>query len=209
MLPRNNVSSFDVDDDEVGRLSDCVRRALECPVCLELPCSISTCCENGHGLCDQCSYKLMQLHRDTPPLCPVCRSAYGRGQDVRVTTAQPPPPATAGKLFEIMSVTRVACAFRPQGCPELAYVSLVSLHEAFCPYASHVRCMVAMCRWMGVYHDAFLHVAVEHQFSAYDVLVTYPPPSLFSRVAFARFDVTLLSPTTTTFLRVRCPDGKT
>jgi len=130
----------------------------------------------------------MQLHRGAPLLCPVCRSAaargdpaHGRGEDGRATTAQPPPPTTVRKLFEIMSVTRVACAYRPQGCPELAYVSLVSVHEAMCPYASQVRCMVSMCRWMGAYHDAFRHVAVEHQFSAYDVLVTYPASAVALR----------------------------
>lgn len=193
------------DGDEVGRLSDGVRRALECPVCLELPCSVSTCCENGHGLCDECSYRLMQLRRNTSTLCPVCRSvtgAFGRGGNA----VQPPPPATVRKLFEIMSVTKVACAFRTQGCPELAYVSLVSVHEAVCPYASQVRCMVSTCSWMGAYHDAYTHVFVEHQYSAYDVLVTtderqsilHAPLASFHRVAFVRLSGHLTTTTTTT-----------
>lgn len=180
-------------DDTIGRLSDGVRRALECPVCMELSCSISTCCENGHGTCDDCSYKMMQLHRNTKPKCPVCRSAAAprdRAGASNRCTAQPPPPPTVRKLYELMSVTKVACAFRPEGCPKLVHVPMVSEHESICPYASQVRCMVSMCRWMGAYDGAFRHVSLEHQFSAYDVSVTFvrlhTPPSSTLTSVYAR-----------------------
>lgn len=183
--------------DEIQQLSDAVRRALECPVCKELSGAISTCCDNGHGLCDECSYTMNRLHPATPRKCPLCRSPPARleedacsplplqSTDETASVQQPqsprspmalrqlPPPESARKLHEFMSIVKVSCIYRPVGCPYLVYVMSAAAHESLCPYAPHVRCMVPYCRWSGAYGDAFQHVASDHQFSAYDVLVTY------------------------------------
>jgi len=68
-------------------------------------------------------------------------------------------------------MTKVACAFRQNGCPEIVFVSQVAGHENRCPYASQVQCMVAYCDWVGPYNGAFQHVSSDHQYSAYDVMV--------------------------------------
>lgn len=77
-------------------------------------------------------------------------------------------------------MTKVACMYRPDGCPELLAVKVVSEHEALCPHVNKVRCMVVWCTWMGLYNDAFRHVSCEHQFSAYDVSVTYHMSEFYS-----------------------------
>lgn len=178
--------------DEIQQLSDGVRRALECPVCKELSGAMFTCCDNGHGLCGDCSYTMNRLHPQTPPKCPLCRSPPARLDDDGCTpptmdtyaeelhdpyttvAVQPVPvPASARKLNEIMSVVKVTCAYRLNGCPYLLYVLSSATHEALCPHAPHVRCMVPDCQWSGAYGDTFHHVSTNHLFSAYDVLVTY------------------------------------
>lgn len=95
-------------------------------------------------------------------------SDAGHG-DTRHTTAQL-LPTTVRKLFEVMSITRLVCSFRRNGCPAL--LSMISEHEKVCPYASQMRCMVSKCCLTGPYDDAFRDVSAEHQFSTYDVLVT-------------------------------------
>ncbi|KAF0770138.1 E3 ubiquitin-protein ligase sina-like isoform X2 [Aphis craccivora] len=72
-----------------------------------------------------------------------------------------------------MSAIKVTCSYRSNGCPVLVYVLSAAAHESLCPHAPHVRCMVAYCPWSGGYDDVFQHVAAEHQFSAYDLMVTY------------------------------------
>jgi len=183
--------------DEIQQLSDAVRRALECPVCKELSGAISTCCYNGHGLCDECSYTMNRLNPETTPKCPLCRSPPARLEEDDCSPAQLqptdqtasdhqshsprptmavrplPPPESARKLHEFMSIIKVSCIYRPNGCRYLVYVISAATHESLCPYAPQVHCMVPYCRWSGTYGDTFQHVASDHQFSAYDVMVKY------------------------------------
>jgi len=174
--------------DELQQLSDAVRRALECPVCKELSGAMSLCCDNGHGLCDNCSYTMNRLHPKTPPKCPLCRSppagpeedcdgqaaaAQDPFWELAYGTSRPRASASARKLQECMSAIKVTCSYRSNGCPVLVYVLSAAAHESLCPHAPHVRCMVAYCPWSGGYDDVFQHVAAEHQFSAYDLMVTY------------------------------------
>lgn len=178
-------------DREIRTLSDGVRRALRCPVCLELPCAVSACCVNGHSTCDNCAATLFQMERrDVQPACPLCRSPMFRpsqfvdddpGYQQRRTAQQPP---TAQKVYELMSITRVTCSFRTEGCPDLVFVPQVAEHEAFCPHVPKVRCMAPWCQWLGAYEQAFEHVASEHQFCAYDVPVRYKPFKLYNTVIF-------------------------
>ncbi|XP_003244880.1 uncharacterized protein LOC100570156 [Acyrthosiphon pisum] len=183
--------------DEIHQLSDAVRRALECPVCKELSGAISTCCDNGHGLCDECSYTMNRLNPETPPKCPLCRSPPARLEEDACSPQPPassqptdetasdhqshsprptvavrplPPPESARKLHEFMSIVKVSCIYRPFGCRYLVYVISAATHESLCPYSPNIRCMVPYCRWSGAYGDMFHHVASEHQFSAYDVM---------------------------------------
>lgn len=187
-------------EDEVQRLSDDLRCALKCPICMELSIPISTCCKNGHGICENCAHTMSSMNPGEVTRCPICRSPPARqntflpfrlcryqplqlGQNGPLTTSithhqhmvqeiQPPPPPTIRKLCEFISATKVACSFRPKGCPNIMFISLVVEHEVLCPYASHVRCMVAWCRWMGEYNQVYSHVSTQHQFSAYEVSVT-------------------------------------
>jgi len=183
---------------EIQQLSEGVRHALECPVCKELSGSMSACCDNGHGLCDECLRTMSRLHPELPVKCPLCRSPPNRlnrnacrspptppplqPADASSTGQQPQrprnrqrmdplPPAAARKLNEFMSVVKVTCAYRSAGCPYLLYVLSAAMHESLCPHAPHVRCMVPCCQWSGAYGDAFQHVSTGHQFSAYDVMV--------------------------------------
>ncbi|XP_022168086.1 uncharacterized protein LOC111032161 [Myzus persicae] len=184
--------------EEIQQLSEGVRRALECPVCKEVSGAMSTCCDNGHGLCDECSCTMNRLHPETPPKCPLCRSPPARLEEHACPQLPPPalqsanassseqqqqhnsrppvavhtlpPPASTRKLHEFMSIVKVTCAYRPVGCPYLVYVLSAAVHESMCPHAPHVRCMVPCCRWAGAYGEAFHHVATDHQFSAYDVM---------------------------------------
>lgn len=166
--------------DEIQVLSDGIRAALQCPVCMELSGSISSCCENGHATCDECTHTmaLMDPTYSMSQKCPVCRAPSARscssGQCHYPGTqaAQPPPPPAARKLYELLSVTKVACSFRSAGCPELAYIPSMAKHEAVCPHGTQVRCLVARCTWIGSYADAFRHVSTDHQYSAYDVTVS-------------------------------------
>lgn len=168
--------------DDVQRISDSVRRALECPVCMGLLDVMSMCCDNGHGTCDKCSNTMNRLHPLTPPKCPLCRSPAtcwdvslpaGRGSRLPAAVRASMMPPLARKLHEFMSFIKVTCAYRQNGCPDMVYVSPAAVHEALCPYAPRVRCMVPYCQWSGAYRHAFQHVNADHQFSAYDVLVTY------------------------------------
>lgn len=63
--------------DEVEQLSNNVRRALQCPVCMELACSITNVCSNGHSVCDECAHRIFELD-PFGPKCPICRSLIFR-----------------------------------------------------------------------------------------------------------------------------------
>jgi len=155
-------------------MSDVVREALRCPVCLELAAAVSSCCTNGHWTCDECTHTMSRMSPagGPPPPCPVCRAPPARRGPAWTAAVQGPPPAAIRKLVEFASSVRVACAHRRHGCTELVRVQVAHEHELHCPHAPLVRCMVARCYWSGAYDEAFQHVSADHPCSAYDVKVT-------------------------------------
>lgn len=162
-------------EKDIRQLSDGIRRAFECPVCMDMCGTVSTCCDNGHCTCNDCAYTMIRMLGPgslAAPKCPVCRSRVSRPAWTP-TAAQPLfTQPTVRLVLRLMAVTKVACVYRPNGCPDLLLVKQAADHEARCPHASQVRCMVAFCNWSGTYGSMFKHVSSEHHFSAYDVTVT-------------------------------------
>lgn len=160
---------------DIRQLSDGIRRAFECPVCMDMCGTVSTCCDNGHCTCNDCTYTMIRMlgpGSTAAPKCPVCRSPVSRPAWTP-TAAQPPfAHPTVRLVLRLMAATKVACVYRANGCPDLLLIKQAADHEARCPHASQVRCMVAFCNWSGTYGNLFKHVSSEHHFSAYDVTVT-------------------------------------
>jgi len=70
--------------------------------------------------------------------------------------------ATAVKMNEVIDLVRLACAHRSLGCDQLLRVHEASVHEAECPHAPDIRCLVSVCQWTGVYDGLFNHVCRAH-----------------------------------------------
>lgn len=136
---------------EIEAITDQIRRALECPICLLLVANMSCFCPNGHAVCDICLDQLW--NRNVERNCPMCRSPMAATVDVS---------ATAVKLAEAMMLVKVACAHRPYGCTELLPVNEVIGHESVCVHVPDVRCLVTACQWVGIHEQLFDHVRRVH-----------------------------------------------
>lgn len=151
----------------VMAISERVRRALECPVCLQPAVSVSCFCPNGHVVCDDCLFRMQAQwmmdgagsdfdddddggggHR-----CPLCRARMTSTADATVT---------AVKVNEILNALRVVCVYRPFGCGVLLVAHKAADHEARCRYAPRVQCLVPACRWQGPTGRLFGHVERTH-----------------------------------------------
>lgn len=142
-------------------LSDRIRRALECPVCLQLATCLLCNCPNGHAICGTCMAHFKD--GDEFARCPVCRSPMENTPDAAAGTR---------KMNAIVARTRVACAHRQHGCVQLVPVCRVSYHEVECSQRPNVRCLVSTCRWLGVHDQLFDHVKSMHPGVAVDSAVT-------------------------------------
>lgn len=137
--------------DEVQEISDDIRRAIECPVCLLLSPNLTCICPNGHHTCISC---VDQLFNNNPLHgCPLCRSPL-------INTVEVSP--TELKLAEWMSVVRVACAHRRFGCDRFITVHETVEHEPQCAHKPDVQCLVSACPWIGVYRQLYNHVSNRH-----------------------------------------------
>lgn len=145
---------------EIVALSNRIRRAMECPVCLLLAWNMSCLCPNGHAVCGACLEQLW--NRDTGCSCPLCRAPMEITPDAQVT---------AVKLAQVVANAMVPCAHRSYGCPKLLALYDVAHHEDQCPHAPHVRCMVSVCQWIGVYDQLFEHVRCTHHDVAIETTV--------------------------------------
>lgn len=144
------------DTAEIVALSERIRRAVECPVCLLLLRDVVCLCPNGHALCGDCSRQMWNsgIERN----CPLCRAALAPSPNARVTAA---------KVTELLAALTVSCVHRSHGCLELVAMQDVAGHEARCPHAPEVPCLVAECQWIGAYEKLFQHVCHEHNGGAY------------------------------------------
>jgi len=156
IVPRTAAVSADIE-----ALSERIRRAMECPVCLLVAWELLCLCPNGHAVCGDCLTQIW--HRDAARhSCPLCRAPLVPTPDAQVTAA---------KMTEVAANVMVSCAHRPHGCPELHALRDVTKHEAQCPHAPDVRCLVSVCQWMGVYDQLFEHVRHAHNDVAVDTAV--------------------------------------
>lgn len=156
IVPRNAAVSADIE-----ALSDRIRRAMECPVCLLVAWEVLCLCPNGHAVCGDCLTQIWD--RDAARhSCPLCRALLAPTPDALVT---------ASKIAEVVSNVMVSCEHRPHGCPELHALRDVAKHEARCLHAPNVRCLVSVCQWIGVYDQIFEHVRHAHNEVAVDTAV--------------------------------------
>ncbi|VVC38922.1 TRAF-like,Seven-in-absentia protein, TRAF-like domain,Zinc finger, RING/FYVE/PHD-type,Zinc finger, RING- [Cinara cedri] len=135
---------------QIEAISDQVRRALECPVCLTLATVMASLCANGHAVCHTCVVKLWS--RDTTQHCPMCRSPM----DLRASTAM------TVKLTEFTERVRLACDYRRFGCHRLYFVRDILEHERVCAYKPNVECLASTCQWLGTYDQLQEHVLHAH-----------------------------------------------
>lgn len=142
---------------QIETISDRIRRALECPVCLQVATNMMCFCPNGHVVCEPCLARLWSntVHNH----CPMCRSLLMPTSDTS---------ATADKLSEVFNLVRVTCTNRRFGCAELPIVRALDEHETACPYKPNLQCHVSVCQWTGVYDQLLDHVRQMH---SGDVLV--------------------------------------
>ncbi|XP_022162326.1 uncharacterized protein LOC111028095 [Myzus persicae] len=140
--------------EEIVAISQQIRRALECPICLTLMSAVMSCdCPNGHATCRPCMMTLMSINPTADSLCPLCRTLMMQFDG---------PTAMVVKLTEVTSLVKVACFNRSLGCPELLSVRWVNEHEAVCRYVADVPCQVAVCQWVGTCEQLYDHVSSVH-----------------------------------------------
>lgn len=144
----------------VVALSECIRRAVECPVCLVPLRDVACLCPNGHALCGDCAQHLWT--RGIARICPLCRALLEPSPDARVTAA---------KVAELLAVLMVSCVHRPHGCAQLVPVWDTARHEAECEHAPDVPCLVTACQWLATYDRLFEHVFRDHNDVAFVTVV--------------------------------------
>lgn len=140
---------------EIVAISERVRNAMECPICLMLIMEPTCRCPNGHVICYSCLNKLRSM--ENAERCPMCRSPMALGPHVS---------CTAAKLTEITAWLKVACTYRPYGCEALVPLIAVADHESSCVYMPDVQCLVSTCQWEGLLDGLFDHVSRMHPASA-------------------------------------------
>lgn len=113
---------------EIEAISEQVRRALQCPICVMLAPDMVCLCPNGHTVCHSCAMELW--NRNLIFHCPVCRSP--------MLTDLMASSVTAVKVAEVTAMVRLACAYRQFGCNELYLVRDVTEHELVCAYKPNV-----------------------------------------------------------------------
>ncbi|VVC38531.1 TRAF-like,Zinc finger, RING-type,Zinc finger, RING/FYVE/PHD-type,Zinc finger, SIAH-type,Seven-in- [Cinara cedri] len=139
---------------EIEAISDQVRRALECPVCLMLSPDMAcpyVACQNGHTACRSCLHELW--NSNSTHHCPTCRSPM----DTSTLSM-----ATVILLTEVLATVRLACTYREFGCNQMYYVRDVPDHERTCVYKPNTYCLVAACQWVGTYDQLHEHVGCMH-----------------------------------------------
>lgn len=138
---------------EIEDISDQIRRALECPVCLMVSPNMRSICTNKHAVCPSCEFELWNrnvIH----PCCPLCRSPLVAYCDV--------PCVMAVKVAEVSVSVRLACTYRKFGCNLLYFVRDIIEHERVCEYKPNTRCLEPTCRWLGTYGQLHEHVGRVH-----------------------------------------------
>ncbi|VVC38335.1 TRAF-like,Zinc finger, RING-type,Zinc finger, RING/FYVE/PHD-type,Seven-in-absentia protein, TRAF-like [Cinara cedri] len=148
---------------EIEAISDNVRRALECPICLQLAPNMTCPCPNGHPMCHTCAD--MMSNQNVMQKCPMCRSPiFGNDGTLAFVTAI--------KFDQIKASLRMACAHRRYGCNELTAIPDMIDHEQFCRYKPTVYCKVSGCQWLGVHDQLFGHVLDVHPAVVIDTACT-------------------------------------
>ncbi|XP_050431145.1 uncharacterized protein LOC126839780 [Adelges cooleyi] len=142
--------SEEAEEAATETVTELIRRALECPVCLQLACRIRCCCFRGHTVCDLCFDRLLDLHE---PTCPMCRSPISATR----STA-----AVETALANIVRGIKTSCSYRPLGCRQLVAIPDVNAHEASCPNAPDAKCYVSTCQWTGTHDQIYEHVSSDH-----------------------------------------------
>uniref|UniRef100_A0A2S2PUF7 E3 ubiquitin-protein ligase n=1 Tax=Schizaphis graminum TaxID=13262 RepID=A0A2S2PUF7_SCHGA len=147
------VSVSDSDSDEIVTISQNIRRALECPICLTLMSVISCYCPNGHAVCESCMLTLLNMSSAQERCCPFCRALMVQS----LFTS-----AMVDKLNELCHQVKVKCSNWSRGCTELVPVRYVNEHESRCLYMPNVPCQVTVCQWLGIYEQLYEHVSSSH-----------------------------------------------
>lgn len=137
--------------DEIVELSDRIRQALECPVCMEVNANLECHCPNGHVMCSPCLFQLSL--RESMDFCPMCRSPMSLNSIGQLT---------ANRMMFALAQVNVTCRYWKHGCRVLVCVKEMARHEADCRYWPDVRCLVTTCRWLGTYDSLYEHVRCEH-----------------------------------------------
>lgn len=147
---------------EIVAISQQIRRALECPICLVLASAMSCFCPNGHAVCQSCMLTLLN-NTDHDTRCPLCRTSMIPSVGMS---------ATVVKLAEAATMVKVACSNWQYGCTDRVSVRHVNEHESGCRYVPDVPCQVAVCQWVGMYEQLYEHVCNVHPGVAVHTMVT-------------------------------------
>ncbi|XP_060858450.1 E3 ubiquitin-protein ligase Siah2-like [Metopolophium dirhodum] len=147
-----SILPLEPETTEIVAISQQIRRALECPICLTMMSVMSCFCPNGHAICQSCMQTLLNTSI-TNTLCPLCRTSIAQSTSMS---------AMVIKLAEATTVVKVACSNWSFGCPDLVPVQHVNEHESVCRYVPDVPCLVHVCQWVGMYEQLYEHVFNVH-----------------------------------------------